>query len=460
MLDVIGIGLGPFNLSLAALLKESSKDLDRPFDAKFFEQDSEFNWHKGMILPNTTLQVPFLADLVSLIDPTSHYSFLNYLHKHHRLLKFYFVEDFFVARKEYNHYCQWVADQLSELVFSARVTDVIRDPHSGLFTVSVEEQGQINHYVAKNVVIGTGTQATLPPSLQKIAQVAPHRCMHSAQFADNFDIAALSKVYQDSGQSSTNQSVNALPKILVLGSGQSSAEIYRELFDRQFAQNGEPQYQLDWMTRSAGFFPMEYSPLGLEHFSPSYTDYFYHLKDTTKQKLLCQQDLLYKGMGFSTIQDIYQRLYKRTIANAPLYSQIISNCAVDDVQLQGQQLVLTVHQKEQQQTFTAQYDCIIAGTGYQHRLPSCVRHLLVEVEKDEDDKVKIDRDYRLLFKDGDGDGDGAGHVYVQNQEIHSHGVGAPDLGLGAYRAGVIANQLLQLSRYDTQALDVFQQFGV
>ena len=102
MLDLIGIGLGPFNLSLAALLEKTD------ITAKFFEQQAKFNWHKGMILPHTTLQVPFMADLVTLIDPTSPYSFLNYLHTQHRLLKFYFLEDFKIYRKEYNHYCQWV----------------------------------------------------------------------------------------------------------------------------------------------------------------------------------------------------------------------------------------------------------------------------------------------------------------------------------------------------------------
>lgn len=70
MLDIIGIGLGPFNLSLAALLANQPN-----VSSKFFEQKCGFNWHKGMILPHTTLQVPFLADLVTLIDPTSTYTF-------------------------------------------------------------------------------------------------------------------------------------------------------------------------------------------------------------------------------------------------------------------------------------------------------------------------------------------------------------------------------------------------
>ncbi len=454
MLDVIGIGLGPFNLSLASLLEESKKDSSPPLSVKFFEQKEKFNWHEGMILPQTTLQVPFLADLVTLINPTSCYSFLNYLHKHHRLLKFYFVEDFKISRKEYNHYCQWVAGQLSSLVFSSKVLDVLIDEDQQAFTVLVDEQGTTNRYTAKNIIIGTGTHATLPANLKKVADIAPHRCMHSANFTDKFD---LTKITTKSSEDTNKDSApKTLPKVLVLGSGQSSAEVYRELFDRQFSENGNPQYQLDWMTRSAGFFPMEYSPLGLEHFSPSYTDYFYQLNESVKQDLLAKQGLLYKGMGFSTIQDIYHRLYERSIANEPLYSKIISNCAIEDIDLENDKLSISSYQVEQKKSFTESYDCVIAGTGYQHAFPSCFDNLLARASLDSHNKPSIERDYRLVFEDVPL----KGHVFVQNQELHSHGIGSPDLGLGAYRAGCIANQLLGRKQYDTDALTIFQNFGV
>jgi lysine N6-hydroxylase len=81
--DVIGVGIGPFNLGLAALLAP----LD-DVDAVHFEAKPAFSWHAGLMVEGTTLQVPFLADLVTLADPTSRYSFLNYLHHHDRLYRF------------------------------------------------------------------------------------------------------------------------------------------------------------------------------------------------------------------------------------------------------------------------------------------------------------------------------------------------------------------------------------
>ena len=48
----------------------------------------------------------------------------------------------------------------------------------------------------------------------------------------------------------------------------------------------------------------------------------------------------------------------------------------------------------------------------------------------------VELDYRLRLRDGS-----PSTLFVQNAELHTHGVGAPDLGLGAHRNAVIANAL-------------------
>ncbi len=42
-----------------------------------------------MLIEGVTLEVPFLADLVTLADPTSPYSFLNYVRERDRIYEFY-----------------------------------------------------------------------------------------------------------------------------------------------------------------------------------------------------------------------------------------------------------------------------------------------------------------------------------------------------------------------------------
>lgn len=102
--DFIGIGLGPFNLGLACL----TEPIDE-LNGLFLESKPDFEWHSGMFLEGAHLQTPFMSDLVTMADPTSPYSFLNYLKEKGRLYSFYIRENFYPLRTEYNDYCRWAA---------------------------------------------------------------------------------------------------------------------------------------------------------------------------------------------------------------------------------------------------------------------------------------------------------------------------------------------------------------
>lgn len=69
--------------------------------------------------------------------------------------------------------------------------------------------------------------------------------------------------------------------ITIIGSGQSAAEIFYDLL----SQIDIYGYQLNWVTRSPRFFPLEYSKLTLEMTSPEYIDYFHNLSDTIRDEL-------------------------------------------------------------------------------------------------------------------------------------------------------------------------------
>ena len=69
--DVVGVGVGPFNLSVAALLHPIDS-----FLSCFLEERPEFQWHPGMLFPESTVQTSYLKDLVTPADPTNPYSFI------------------------------------------------------------------------------------------------------------------------------------------------------------------------------------------------------------------------------------------------------------------------------------------------------------------------------------------------------------------------------------------------
>ena len=69
--DLLGIGLGPFNLGLAALCHDIPK-----LSTAFIEQKDGFDWHPGLLLPGARLQVPLSLLLRSCLN-TSQRMFLT-----------------------------------------------------------------------------------------------------------------------------------------------------------------------------------------------------------------------------------------------------------------------------------------------------------------------------------------------------------------------------------------------
>ncbi|MEU0572816.1 SidA/IucD/PvdA family monooxygenase [Nonomuraea sp. NPDC005983] len=134
--DLVGVGIGPFNLSLAALC-----DGAPGLRALFLDAKPAFSWHPGLLLEGTVLQVPFLADLVTMADPTSRWSYLNYLRCHDRMFPFFFSERFHIPRREYDHYCRWVADRLPSCRFDAEVVAVEWDDAAAAFAVVYRSAG-------------------------------------------------------------------------------------------------------------------------------------------------------------------------------------------------------------------------------------------------------------------------------------------------------------------------------
>ncbi|MEA5583644.1 lysine N(6)-hydroxylase/L-ornithine N(5)-oxygenase family protein [Nodularia harveyana UHCC-0300] len=419
--DIIGIGLGPFNLGLAALLEPVTE-----IKSLFLEQKPKFEWHPGLLLEGTTIQVPFLADLVTMAEPSSKLSFLSYLKAKSRLYNFYFWEEFHIPRREYNDYCQWVAAQLPNCVFAQQVTSIAWDKNASEFII----YGADFTYHCRNLVLGVGTVPYIPPCFRDLDS---ENIFHSTEFLHQKARCRQAK------------------SITVIGSGQSAAEVFYELLQEQENYG----YRLEWHTRSSGFFPMEYSKLGLEHFSPDYIHYFYNLRPEQRDELLSRQGLLYKGISFNTIAKIYDLLYERSIADHYPDVRLLSGVEVKEVEPTDHGYRLTYRHSHQDQVFTHQSDRIILSTGYHQSIPNFIADIRDLLQWDEKGRYMVNFDYHLSLTQ-----DIPNRIFVQNAELHTHGIGAPDLGLGCYRNSVIINSLTGRSVYPVQKRNVFQQFGV
>src|SRR6478609_3598873 len=233
--DVVAIGCGPFNLGLAALAS-TVKDLD----LVAFDDRAEFSWHSGLMFAEARLQLSFLADLVSLVDPAHPLSFLRYLRDSERLYQFYVRETFHPTRPEYEAYLRWVVTKLPSVRLSHRVEAVSWDERQQSFAVrGVRSDGGELRVWSKNLVLGIGTEPAVPACLERLPR---ERLIHSAQY-----------LHRES-------ELMRAAHVTVIGSGQSGAEVMLDLLGKNVA--GGPE--LSWLTRTRSFAPLDYTKLVLE----------------------------------------------------------------------------------------------------------------------------------------------------------------------------------------------------
>ncbi|WP_455362197.1 lysine N(6)-hydroxylase/L-ornithine N(5)-oxygenase family protein [Streptomyces sp. SYSU K21746] len=416
--DFIAIGLGPFNLGLACL----TEPIDE-LDGVFLESKSGFEWHAGMFLEGAHLQTPFMSDLVTLADPTSPYSFLNYLKESGRLYSFYIRENFYPLRTEYNDYCRWAAGKLSSIRWNTTVTTVEYDETDALYTVRTEG-GET--YRARHLVLGTGT----PPYVPEACQDLGGDFIHNSRYVQH------------------KAELQAKKSITLVGSGQSAAEIYYDLL----ADIDVHGYRLNWVTRSPRFFPLEYTKLTLEMTSPEYVDYFHALPEATRYRLETQQKGLFKGIDSELINSIFDLLYQKNL-NGPVPTRLMTNTALGATSYDTTTgtYTLGLRQEEQERDFSLVTDGLILATGYRYTPPAFLAPVHGRIRWDGHGRFDVARNYSI-------DTTGRG-IFLQNAAVHTHSITSPDLGMAAYRNAYIVGELLGREHYAVEKSIAFQEFA-
>ncbi len=424
IIDFVAIGVGPMNLGLACLTKSIAE-----LDGVFLDKRVQFDWHPGMMLQDTTLQIPFIGDLVTLADPTNPFSFLNYVKEQGRIYSFYIRENFLVLRHEYNAYCQWAIQKLSNIHFQTEVTNITFNQEEKYYTVfsTCSRTGTQKIYKARKLILGTGTQPYLPKCCDGLKRNAVHSSIYLSQ----------------------KEELQSKKSITVVGSGQSAAEIFYDLL-QDIDTKG---YELHWVTRSPRFFPLEYSKLTLEMTSPEYVDYFYNLPSHKRDQLIKNQKHLYKGINQDLIAAIFDLIYTKQLQNdAKISLRTNSNLqkAVFDDGLD--KFYLELHQHEQDKYYQHQTEGLVLATGYAYQQPDFINGIKDQIRWDEKGRYDVHRNYTIDVKGAD--------IFVQNAELHTHGFVTPDLGMAAYRNSYIIKELTGTDYYPIEKRIAFQQFEV
>lgn len=427
--DFIAVGVGPFNLGLAALTSTINE-----INGLFLDRRDGFDWHPGLMMEGVHLQTPFLSDLVTLADPTHPLSFLNYIKKQGRIYSFYIREDFFLLRQEYNQYCQWAAGQIDNICWQQKVDAIHYNPESCCYEVEVQDAltASRRRYRCRKIVLGTGQSPHWPQCSDAVVKDNPNT-LHAADYL------------------SQKQRLQSLNSITIIGSGQSAAEIFYDLLQ----DIDDFEYSLNWVTSAPRFFPLEYTKLTLEMTSPEYVDYFYNLPGDCRDELIASQKNLYKGINSSLINEIYDLLYVKRLSleerGRTLPVNIHSNSKLVSATEHGQNIYLQFDHREQNKPWQLQTEGLVLATGYGFQQPRFLAPITSRIQYDQAGRFQVQRNYSI---DAHG-----GEIYVQNAELHSHGFVTPDLGMACYRNSQIIKEITGIEYYPIEQRIAFQEFG-
>lgn len=416
-LDLAGLGIGPFNLSIAALLTEQPQT-----NAAFFDQKDNFNWHPGMLLPGVRMQTSYLKDLVTGVSPTNTYSFLNYLVKNRRFYQFLSAELTAVGRKEYADYLSWVSAQLPSVNFNHAIESV--EYKNNAFQLTFSNGAQ---HAARNLCLGTGKQPYIPDSAK------PHlgaHCFHA------IDIAKRKLDF--TGKS-----------IAIIGGGQTGAEILETIMDKHW---GMPR-DVHWLSRRQNFEPLDESPFTNEFFTPQYVDTFFHQDEHTKDRVMHSQKLASDGISPDTLKSIYRKLYEFNIDSSIGFNlSMRPNREMFGLEKTGASYQISALNGLTQKAEVSQADIVILCTGFDFSLPQYLEPIKDRLNLDSKGRYTLGESFHV-----DWDGPKENRIYAVNAGRHSHGIAEPQMSLMCWRSARIINDLMGKEVFDlSQSLDMVE----
>jgi L-ornithine N5-oxygenase len=422
LLDFVGIGFGPSNLSLAVAVQERNEQVGGPLiRAAFLERQPRFGWHLGMMIEGATMQVAFLKDLATMRDPRSRFTFVNYLFEHGRLAHFINQKDFFPTRSEFHDYLTWVADGVRNLVGYDREVTRIRPVNAeGTVTMfEIESRHATTRAAAAplrahNVVLATGMTPRMP-----VGTALSDRVWHTSEL--------MSKV----------GSLRAAPprSIAVVGSGQSAAEATAYLHERFDTAT------VYCVMQRYGYSAADNTPFANRVFDPdAVDDYYTATAEGRRQIFQYHANTNYSVVDEHLISDLYKRVYGELVAGRPrllMYPmrQLTGITAADDGR--------PVLDLASRQTFACErlaVDLVVLATGYTQMDPT---DLLPDIAgaclRDANGRLRISRSYQVLTTDAVHAG-----IYVQGGSEHTHGLSSSLLSNVAVRAGEILSSMIDL----------------
>ncbi len=413
VLDFVACGIGPFNISLGCLLSSFPT-----LQGAFFDRNSHFSWHPNFMLDDARLQVHWVKDCVSAIDPTNKFSFLNFIVKQGLFYQFFARKNAAITRQEYNSYLEWIIPQLDNFYFNSEVTQVTLN-NKNIFETIINNKDKL---LAKNIILGSGPQQAIPEFAQKYVGIS---VFHSSNYL-------LHK------KSLVNKTV------LVVGNGQSACEIMTDLFKEKSVI---PQ-NIIWVSASSAFHALDDNALINTLYSPNSANRFYDTVTSYKPKLFERLLHTSDGISLDTANDLFELFYLNRIYKKQAVS-ISLDTLLTAIKPLNESFAVDLHFKKMAQCRTLHVDKIILATGYKQKLPKFLTEIEHIIAFDKDKQPIIKNDYSLELNI-----ETPAKIFTQNLARHMVGPIDSNLSIMPWRNAKIINTMIGKSVYDIDKNDI------
>lgn len=418
--DLVGVGIGPFHLSLAALMQKAQ-------DKKtlFFDQKPAFHWHSELMFADADMQTSYLKDLVTPADPTSPYSFLNYLVDQGLFYAFMNTNRKVVTRHEFEHYCQWVSEHLGDsLKFNSSIESV--NFEKDRFVITAQE----GVYTSTNLSIATGHQPRIPECAKNF--IGPTVFHAKSPALKDLDLRGK--------------------RVLVIGGGQTGVEVFMNAIQDRWGR----VKNIRLISRRQNLEPLDESPFTNEYFGPSYVDEFFKLSQELKEPIVMAQKLASDGNTPEYLHRLYNHLYQlKHVHHDDLDFKILPYRNFVDLTVTETGLMATLLNNFQHAHEKIEADIIILSTGFTIDIPRIFDPLKELINMDNLGRFIVKRNFDLDWK-----GPVNNKIYALNFSRHRHGISEPQTSLMAWRSATIINDLAQKEIYKTNhAVPCFVHYG-
>ena len=238
----------------------------------------------------------WLKDLATLRNPQSPITFLNYLHSEGRLLSFINNGSPIPSRKEFADYLAWAADYVQSkgvsVYFSEQVIAIPKGPDGTVDVVSrnlktgehiTRRSSQYSPGIlfldfdilhSETLIISPGGSPRMPSA---VSMISPHhKIIHNSIYSTSIH-PILSSIA--SSQNSPTGFPHRPLKVVVIGGGQSAAEVVIDLRSRlqevvPLSPNGDGntvRHEIDLIISRGSLKPSDDSPFSNEIFDPACT---------------------------------------------------------------------------------------------------------------------------------------------------------------------------------------------